>query len=489
MREREEVTGIGLHFEGLRDVAAFAGAAALARRRRKPIVVLKTGRSAQGAAIAMSHTNSLAGEDTLYAALFERCGVARATSVTAFAEMLKLLHFGGPTAGTRLLSMSCSGGEAALVADMVADRGLTFPPFDAAAKAKVAATLNELVTVSNPLDYQTFIWGDGEQLEATFAAALSGGFDVGVLIVDVPTASGVDPASWIITVEAFARAAATTGARAATVASLPECLPEDLAERMGSAGIAALAGLDDALAALEAAAFIGRHWSEAPEPLPLIEVGRRGGAVVSMTEHAAKRMLAAAGLAVPEGIVCEPAGAADAAHRLGFPVVVKLSSAVIAHKTEAGGVALDLRTPEQVDRAAAAMAGVAGEVLVERMISGAVCELIVGIRVDPQFGLALVIGAGGVLAELVKDVATLLLPTTPEEIARALDRLAVARLIVGFRGKAGDRAAAVAAIEAVATFAQAHAGTLADLEINPLLVLAPEQGAVAADALVRTYLS
>lgn len=485
LAEEEGVTAIGLHIEGLRDVGAFVRAAEVARRCKKPIVALKTGRSAAGARIALSHTSSLSGEDSLYDALFERLGVARVGSITAFVETLKLLHFGGPTRGGRLMSMSCSGGEAALAADLAEGRAISFPPFDAAAAARVRATVSDLVTVSNPLDYQTFIWGDRAKLAATFGAALSGGFDVGMLILDVPTAPGADPSSWIVTAEAFADAAAATGARAAVVATLPECLPDHLGATLGATGIAPMVGLDDALTAFEAAASIGRAWA-APRPAPVIHPSAPVGAtILQLTEFEAKRRLADAGLSVPRGQVCAPPDAAAIAARLGFPVVVKVSSVDLAHKTEAGGVALDLRDEEAVQRAAARMGGLADALLVERMVPGAVCELIVGIKTDAQFGLAVVIGAGGILAELLADTVTLLLPADRAEIAAGLARLRISKLIEGFRGRSGDREAVIDAVAAIARFAEAHAARLVDLEINPLLVLSPGQGAVAADAFIR----
>src|SRR5207249_8887257 len=119
----------------------FARAAERARELRKPVIALKTGRSEQGAKVAMSHTSSLAGADTLYDALFERYGIARMTSVTAFVETLKFLHYGGPLKDSRLVSMSCSGGEAALIADMALTKQVSFPQFDKCARAKIAASL------------------------------------------------------------------------------------------------------------------------------------------------------------------------------------------------------------------------------------------------------------------------------------------------------------------------------------------------------------
>lgn len=477
------ISAIGLHVEGLPDVPAFARAAALARRRKVPVVVLKTGRSEQGAKVAMSHTSSLAGADTLYDALFERYGVARMKSVSAFAETLKFLHNGGPIAGSRLVSLSCSGGEAALVADMALEKKVSFPPFDAETRPRVAATLNEFVAIDNPLDYHTFIWGQPDKLTATFTAVLNGGFDVGMVILDTPTHPKMKPGAWAITARAMAAASKAAGARAAVVATLSEGMPLPLAAELSASGVAPMMGLDDALTAFEAAALIGRNWARAEDPPAMLPSAARGSNEKVLSEYEAKQLLKAHGLAVPDGIVCMTADAAATATQLGFPVTLKVSSAAIAHKTEAGGVALNLSTAAEVEAAAARLAKLAPEVLVERMVTGAVAELIIGLTTDPQFGTSLVLGAGGILTELLKDSVTLILPTTRPEIERALRSLKVWTLIEGFRGKSGDQAAVIEAVEAVASFAAAHRGLIDELDVNPLLVL--KDGAVAVDALIR----
>ena len=479
----DRITAIGLHVEGLNDIPAFARAAEFARAKRKPVVVLKTGRSEQGAKVAMSHTSSLAGADTLCDALFERHGLARMTSVTAFVETLKFLHIGGPIADSRLVSMSCSGGEAALVADMAMDADVSFPPFDAATKPKVAATLNDYVMIDNPLDYHTFIWNQEAKLAATFSAVLGGGFDVAMLILDVPTNPKMKPDNWLTTARALMTAAKATGARAAMVASLPECLPLDLAGELAANGVAPMMGLDDALTAFAAAAFIGRNWARADRPSEMLPAVRRGSVEKVLNEFDAKQLLKAHGLSVPLGFTCKAGDAARAAAELGFPVTLKTSSHAIAHKTEAGGVALNLRSAEEVTAAAQRMAKLAPDVLVERMVTGAVAELIIGLTSDPQFGLALVIGAGGILTELLKDSVTLILPISRPEIERALKSLKVWKLVEGFRGKTGDSHAVIAAIEAVADFAQHYRGYIEELDVNPLLVLS--DGAVAVDAFIK----
>lgn len=478
------ITAIGMHIEGLRDVGAFAAAAAVARARGKPLVALKTGRSPQGARITMSHTASLSGADSLCDALFERYGIARVPTLTSLVETLKLLHFGGPLGGNSLLSLSCSGGEAALAADLSLDHGLVFPPFPEPVARRVAATLNDLVVVDNPFDYHTFIWRQADKLQATFTAALSGGFDASMLILDTPSHPAMQPDAWLLTARAYAAAQRDTGARATVVASLPEGMPVTLADELGRAGIAPLIGIEDAMHAFAAAAAIG---AKAAAPAPAapwpVSLANAGSPATVLREIEAKHLLQRFGLEVPPAVECALDEAPRAAVTLGFPVALKISSTTVTHKSDVGGVVLSLRSEQAVAEAAARMATLGDRVLVERMIEGAVAELIVGIVRDPQFGMALVVGAGGVLAELVSDTVTLLLPATRPEIEQALRPLKAWRLVTGFRGRHGDAAAVLRAIEAVIDFAAAHRDRLEELDINPLLVL-PDR-AVAVDALIR----
>ncbi len=486
------ITAIGLHIEGLKDIPSFAAAAEKCRAKRKPIVALKTGKSEQGAKTALSHTSSLTGSDALYEALFKRHGIARMPGITAFVETLKFLHL-GVLPGNNLVSLSCSGGEAGLAADLALGRNVVFPPFDAATKPKVTATLNEFVSIDNPLDYHTFIWGDEEKLCNTFTAVLSGGFDCGMLILDFPPPHS-DPAQWHKTARAFTAAAKANNARAAIVSTLPECMPIALAEDLMAQGIAPMMNLNDAITAFEAAAFIGQSWflpqnrhpgEGRDQALPNTRYKKKNliPASAGMTEHEWKRLLKTFGLPVPKGAVCKAKDAVKMAQKIGFPVALKISSATIAHKTESGGVALNLTTAKQVREAATRMGKLSDELLVERMVTGGVAELIIGLKRDPQFGLALVVGAGGVMTELLKDSATLILPATRKEITDACQSLRCWKLIKGFRGRSGDSKVAIDAIEAITRFAAAYPGQIEELDINPLLVL--KKGAIAVDALIQ----
>jgi len=173
----------------------------------------------------------------------------------------------------------------------------------------------------------------------------------------------------------------------------------------------------------------------------------------------------------------------EVAARIGFPVVLKAVSTTLAHKSEAGGVRAGLTSEDEVEKAAAAMCALSDQFLVERMVGGATVELIVGVHRDPQFGLAITIGAGGVLVDLLEDTATLLLPATPADIRGALGSLHIWPLLQGFRGQTADVDSVVDAVSSILGYARQHADLLVELEVNPLLVL--PDGAVAVDALIR----
>ena len=479
----ERVSAIGLHIEGIDDPAGFARAAAAARARGLPLVALKAGRSEAGARLTVSHTASVAGAGAAVDALLRRCGVAQVRSIPAFLECLKLLHVFGPLPGRDIASMSCSGGEAALIADAAEARRLRFRTFDADQKAAVAATLPSLVSVTNPLDYHTFSWADEAALTETFAAVMAARFALTLLVLDLPRQDRCDPADWEVSLRALAAAARRSGARAGVLASLPEAMPEARAEALVAAGLVPLCGMEDALEAIEAAADAGAPASAVAPP-----VGRPDPAGArTLSEWEAKQALEAHGLAVPAGRLAEgPAAAVAAAREIGFPLALKAAGGGIAHKSEAGALRLNLTDEAAVDAAAQDLAGLGEGLLVEAMVPDAVGELILGVGRDPSAGLYLLLGSGGVLVELVGDTRVLLIPAARAEVAEALEGLKVAALLKGYRGRpAGDMEAALDAVMAVQDYALANTERLLELDVNPLMVRPRGKGAVAADALIR----
>ena len=478
------VSAIGLHIEGLGDIADFARTAETARLTGTPLVALKTGRSEVAARITESHTSSLAGPDGLYDALFARLGVARVHSLTALLETLKLLHFGGPLGGNEIASMSCSGGEAALVADLAEPLGLQFPELAPEHAQQVRETLNDYVDVANPLDYHTFIWGDDDALEACFGAMLEGGFDATMLILDFPNRDHLDASPWLLASRAMIRAAATRDARALIVATLPECMPIAISDEIAATGFAPMIGLDDCLAAIASAAAIGKAWADGPVTWsPALASISPNTKTRTLDENAAKTLLYDAGIAVPRGRVCLAEDAPDAADEIRYPLVLKAVSETLAHKSEAGGVQVGLTDHASLEAALTSMAHLGDRFLIEEMIGDGVAEVIVGIASDQQFGISLVLGSGGVLTELVADSATLLLPATEEDVRKALSGLKVMTLLNGYRGKAaGDIDALVEAVLAIGRFALHHRDTLLALDVNPLIVRPVGSGVCAADA-------
>ncbi|HEX4508347.1 MAG TPA: acetate--CoA ligase family protein [Alphaproteobacteria bacterium] len=480
----DRVTTIGLHIEGIDDPRALAAVSARARRRGVPIVALKTGRSAAGAELTVSHTASMGGADAAVDAFFRRIGIVRVQTIPIFLETLKLLHFGGPLTGRAIASMSCSGGEAALIADAVEESPLDFRPLDTTQAARVAATLPELVTISNPLDYHTFSWRNGPALTETFSAMMAADYDLTMPLLDFPRPDRCDDADWMISAEAMVAAAQRTGRRGAVVATLPDAFPEERAMALAEAGIAPLFGMDDALAAASAAADAGEFARMASRPVRLDPPP--AGRCAALSEWDGKQILARYGLPVPEGLLAASAAqAVAAAETIGFPVVVKAVGAQIAHKTELGAVRLDLTDGAAVAESASALLPLAGRVSAERMVSDAVAELIVGVMRDPALGPVLLVGSGGILAELVGDRALMAMPAAAHEIYAAIAGLKAARLLAGHRGKpAGDIGATIAAILAIQAFALDHLDRLAELDVNPLMVRPKGSGVVAVDALI-----
>lgn len=483
--EDPRVTALALHIEGIDSIEALERLGARARALKKPVIALKVGRSEAAQKATVSHTASLAGNHAVSAAVLKRLGIGQVSSLPVMLETLKLLHVYGPLASYDISSMSCSGGEASLMSDTAENRRVRFRPLKPAQLPALRASLGEMVTLANPLDYHTFVWGNEERQAEAFTAMLSGGYALNMIVLDFPRADRCTYEDWWTTVNAMRRAsAANAGAPVAFVASLGENMHEDVAFRLMEMGMVPLCGIDEALSAAEVAADIGAAWA-APPPPPLIKTPAHAGASETLDEAQAKAELAAQGVPVPQGLTAAtPAEAAAAALRLGFPVALK--GLGVAHKTEAGAVKLNLASPEAVHAAAEGMAGVARGYLVERMVGKPVAELIIGAMRDPVAGPVLTVGAGGILVELIEDAAVLTLPTAEAEIRKAIAGLKVAKLLAGYRGQPqGDLEALVATVAAAAAYVEAEAAVLEELDINPVMVLPVGHGAVAADALIR----
>ncbi len=479
------VSAFGLYLEGVKDVARFVRAADTARRKGKPIALIKAGRTAAAAQTAATHTGALAGADQVFDAYCRQAGIARCDTLATLVETLKVLHFGGPLPGARTLVFGHSGGDMAMISDVARHSALEFPPFPPATAERLRTALDDRITIANPFDAHTYNWFDQAGLRAMFDTVLNAGYDVAAYMLDFPPDDRADPSSFMMPIDEFIAASRGAPTRAALLAALPETIFLSLRERLLAAGVIPLQGQREAIEALDLAAQIGRTWRG--DPAVELRIPRHvAGPVRTLAEDAGKQALAAFGLPVPAAHAVAPQAAAAAAEALGYPVAIKALSAALAHKSDVGGVVLNVRSAAEAAAAGERLAALADQVLVEPMVTDGVAEILVGITVDPQFGQVLVLGAGGVMTEYLKDSTSLLPPFSAAQVRAALAGLRVARLLAGFRGKpAGDVEALVEAVLAVTRYAAAHVDTLAELDVNPIIVRPSGRGVVAVDVLIR----
>ena len=481
------VTAFGLYLEVIQDTARFARAAAKARRAGKPIAVIKSGRTAAAARTAHSHTGALAGADGVFDAFCRQAGVARCDTLGTLCETLKLFHCGGALAGRKVLIMGASGGDMAMTADVARTLDLDFAPVPPGAAAKLQELLTDRVTIANPFDIHTYLWFDPPALGRVFFSAMRAGYDAVGFMLDFPPEGKADASSFDAAIDAYIQASRGAPSRVALIASLPETISERVRRHCLEGGIVPLQGQREALEALAAAGAggtscrTGSGWE-----LRIPASVKRPSELHCLSEADGKTALERFGVAVPRSRLVPAAQAAASAESLGFPVVIKAVGGHLEHKTEVGGVVLNVRNATDAMAAAQKLSALSDTLLVEEMIADGVAEILVGLIVDPQFGQVLVLGSGGVLTELLADSVTLLPPFTRSSVESALASLKLGKLLHGYRGKpAGDIPALIDSVLNVTRYAAEHLDTLCEIDVNPIIVRPAGKGAVAVDALIR----
>ena len=479
------ITAIGWIIEGSgnpRNLESFLRKA----RDCKPVVALKLGTSRQGAAAALSHTATLAGETAGFDALIRRYGATRVETLPNFLETLKLLDGQSLPAGEQILSLSCSGGEAALMADRLEQTPLVARRLNPEEEKSLREVLGDRVILGNPLDYHTFIWGNAPALQSLFEAALGGGFHTMVLVMDFPRPDCCDDRDWQTTLKALYQARAKHPRPVCIVTgTLPENIPEALVREAAAQNITMIGGIDETLAALVAATEMGKSRQTDMPPLLLTNASSANTEPFepeTIQEDAGKRRLSSAGIRIPAGeTVGTVESALEAAKRLGYPVVAKATG--VAHKTESDAVRINLRQESDLAEAARQLLAAHDKLLIEEMIEGSLFELIVGVRRDQWCGLLMTLGSGGIWTEIFSDTAHLPLPTDAATVRQALSTLRARPLWRGYRGRpAVDENLLIDTILRIAAFAETIADNLQELDINPLILT--EKNVVVADILL-----
>jgi len=492
---------VALFLETIRSPDRFAEACASALKAEKPVVALHAGRSQAGQAAALAHTGAVAGDAARTRAFLEGLGVVAVDcleDLLASAGLLAALHGGSRPRrlGRRLGVVAVSGGACDLIADRASDEGFSLPPFPPATVQALTERLPSFAALRNPLDVTGYVVVDPSislrALEVVVRDA-PGVFDTLLFQLSLPRLAPADPAPLVARLERLAALQAGSAVPVVLQASGGGDLGGFAGELAARLDLHLLDGIEHGMGALgravawqeRRARLLGRP-PVGPAPALAPPPGARG----VFGELEARELLARHQVPLVPAELAEDAEAAQgAAERLGWPVVLKLVAPGLAHRSDLGGVAVDLRRPDELGAAAERLLELASHhhlggarLLVSPLRRGGV-ELLAAVQHDPRLGPFLVLGAGGTLVELLQDRALRRLPVGPGDVEEALGELRVARLLDGVRGAPPvDRPALVAAVLALARLGEGLGAALSTLEVNPLL--AAPWGTEALDALV-----
>ena len=489
MLDDNRVSAIGLHIEGISDIKSFDVAARRALDKKIPIVAIKSGRTDVSAKIALSHTSSMTGLDQLFNVFFERLGIARVDTVPEFLETLKLLSILGTIDHNGVASMSCSGGEAGMMADLIDGLDITFPSLDDLHKDRVKLALNDYVEVDNPLDYHTFIWGDRKRTSKCFKQMISGNFAATMLLLDWPRTQESEQKDWDLTLLALSDAISGTREKTIVLASIADCMPKRIIKECQKYGIAPMIGLDICLKALNHSYRIGLAFQKSSmQSIEILRSLSHPSKISTLTEFEGKKLLKKYGIPVPDGkIISSTSEALIAAEKIHYPITLKVSDVELVHKTELGAVMLNINDPLALEKACQDLFKIGSSLLIEKMVQDSVAELIIGVGLDPIFGKYIIIGSGGILVELFKESIPLLFPVNREDVSLALSKLKAFPLINGYRGNPqGDVEMIIDCV--MATVKLVSENDIDELDINPLLVLKRGSGVIAVDTLIKLNL-
>ncbi|MEV0484281.1 acetate--CoA ligase family protein [Streptomyces sp. NPDC050508] len=494
--ERPEVGTIACYVEGLKDGRSFLLAADRAARRKVPVVAVKVGRTETGARTAASHTGKLTGADTVVDAAMRQYGVIRVDGLDELQDTATLLARAKPPVAEGVVVYSISGGTGAHFADLASEAGLRLPQLSDAKQAELHEWIPPYLSVANPVDNGGHPVGDWRGRK--IIDAILDDPEVGVLVCPV---TGPFPPLSDKLVEDLVAAAERTDKVVCVVWGSPVGTEPAYREvLLGSSRVATFRTVGNCITALRA--YFSHHrfvhayrspFDEAPRTVS--PSFRKAQALMrpgqQLSEHAAKQLLRAYGIRVPrEQLVTSAAAAVRAAGLVGYPVVMKASGAQIAHKTELGLVKVGLTSASQVRDAYRELTDIAryedvtlDGVLVCQMVERGV-EMVVGVTQDELFGPTVTVGLGGVLVEVLRDVAVRVPPFGEDQAGEMLGELRGRPLLDGVRGRPpADLDALVEVILRVQRMALELGDVLCELDINPLMVLPRGQGAVALDAL------
>lgn len=487
--DADDISVIATTMEGIKNGPAFVDAALYAAERNKPVIALKVGRSDYGARAVASHTGSMSGAAEVNSAVFKQVGIVEVDDMDELIDTAALFTRKRPTGREKVAVYGFSGGGCAMAADAIGHAGLELAEFSEKTHTRLRETLPDYAAVANPVDATSDILTRPE-IGHESLRAVADDPNVGVVLYPFPCD--------------YEELTGQIGASIAAVQRETETpiLTVWMSDRLGAGytelvegGLVPVRSVRNGTKALQRWIERGR-WTPEAGWRPIGAGEGAGGERVTLTEPAAKELLARHGVSVPASGIARTADEAVAiAERVGYPAVLKVVSAHITHKTDVGGVAVNLTDADQVRAAftriresvTAARPDVEFDgILVEAMAPAGV-DVLVGVTKDPVFGPVMTFGLGGVLVELFQDVSRRLLPLTPEQARALIEEPRCAALLQGVRGgAASDVDALVDLLVGVSRFVETHGDAVEELELNPVRVLPAGQGVVALDAVLVT---
>ncbi|MEN3147544.1 acetate--CoA ligase family protein [Neorhizobium sp. IRAMC:178] len=487
----DETSAVGIVIEAIREPERLAAAMEKMHAANKPVIALRAGRSERGAQATAAHTGSLAGSNDAYRAFFRRVGIIEVPDMDGFMETATLcLMLKDRPANPGVAIVGVSGGGVAHVSDIADEVGLSLPDLQPETVARVKALLPPFATPQNPLDTTGIVFAD-EGIYRDVLHALADDPSIGLIVATQDAPAGLDDfcaSEYLGIAEAVSDYAETGKAPVVFMSNLSSGHHADVEAKLASVPV--LRGTKSALTAVRSLMTQDRAVSW-PGVTALETKSLPAG---TLTEREAKARLAAEGLPVPkEHLVTDANTAAETARRLGFPVVMKIESPDILHKTDAGGVKLGIASEAEARTAfdaimanarAYAPDAVLRGVSVQEMVTGGI-ETLVGLVRHEPFGFGLVVGIGGVLVELVNDGAFDLLPIDLARADAMIDETKLATLLQGYRGAPkADRKALAELLVKISDFAARYGDDIEAVDLNPVAVLPEGRGARILDALI-----
>ncbi len=478
------VTAIGIYAESFTNADELIKVFKKSRIKKTPIAIVKVGRSKIASKTILTHTGALSGKEDIHDSVFNRMGVARCNTLAELCESLKLFHTHGVINNDKIAIMGPSGGDMAMIGDVADKLSLNFGKINSKIKKSLKKVNHPSVIISNPFDLQTYNWNDPKQLEKTFKLMFKTNFGLNALMLDFPNIEDCETKEWDDIVDKFIKSSKIKK-NGVIISSLSDTLPKYLRSKCFKSGVVPLQGMSESLIAISNSIKIAKAWRNCFDIKISQKIKNPKTKIDTFSEHESKLILKKFKIPVPKSLITNKKDILRDYKKIGFPLVAKINSNIVFHKTEVDGVVTNIKSEKELKKK---IHKFKNKILIEKMVTNKVFEMIIGIKNDSQFGPTLILGAGGIYTELFNETTTLLLPINKKIILEEIKKLKFSKILFGFRGKkGGDIVSLINTVLKLANFAEKNSNNISEVDINPLIICEKGKGVFAADALIHYF--